>query len=156
MPRDVVDLFLARAAEAPDHPAIVTSTASITYGGLERRGSRIRAGIRETPCAQGAHRLAGLDRCLCLHVRGRLAGGFYTPLNMASPAEKMRRICAQLEPDIVVGHPDMLERLSGAAPGAALLDPAGLGEEQLQEGARSRHALAYVLFTSGSTGEPRA
>ncbi|HEX4294587.1 MAG TPA: AMP-binding protein [Rhizomicrobium sp.] len=155
MPRDVVDLFLARAVEAPDHPAIVTSTASITYGGLERRVRAFAAALAKRSAPKVLIALpASIDAYACMFAAG-LAGGFYTPLNMASPAEKMRRICAQLEPDIVVGHPDMLERLSGAAPGAVSLDPAGLDEEGLLDGAGSRHALAYVLFTSGSTGEPK-
>ena len=152
---DVVDLFLARAAEAPDRPAIVTSTQTITYGGLERR-------VRAFAFAFAKHRAPkifialppSVDAYACMFAAG-LAGGFYTPVNMASPPEKMRRILAQLEPDIMVGAHDTLERLAGAAEQAEKLDPAALDEGVQFDGRGTRHDLAYVFFTSGSTGEPK-
>lgn len=152
---DVVDLFLARAAEAPDRPAIVTSTQTITYGGLERR-------VRAFAFAFARHRAPkifialppSVDAYACMFAAG-LAGGFYTPVNMASPPEKMRRILAQLEPDIMVGARDTLERLAGAAEQAEKLDPAALDEGWQFDGRGARHDLAYVFFTSGSTGEPK-
>jgi D-alanine--poly(phosphoribitol) ligase subunit 1 len=153
MPSDVVDLFLGRAQAAPDATAIVTSAGSLSYGALERRVRAFAAVFAERPSPKVLLALPqSSDAYACMCAAG-LAGGFYTPLNMASPLEKMRRIAAQLEPDLVVGAPQILETL--AVRGARLLDPATLDETRRLEGAGTRHDLAYVLFTSGSTGEPK-
>src|ERR1700684_1527853 len=103
---DVVDLFLARVDETPDAPAIVTSKASIAYGALERRVRALAAVFAQRPSPKVLIALPQSIDAYAAMLASGLAGGFYTPLNMASPAEKMRRIAAQLEPDVVVGAPE--------------------------------------------------
>src|SRR5205085_1591927 len=78
---------------------------------------------------------------------------FYTPINLASPVEKILRIARQLEPNIIVAEPELLEKLKGDR--AAKLDPARLCSTEQFGSTATRHRLAYVLFTSGSTGEPK-
>ena len=153
MPPDVVDLFLERAQVATGAPAIITSAASATYGTLERRVRAFASVFAERFSPKVLIALPpSIDAYACMFAVG-LAGGFYTPLNLASPIEKMRRIQTQLEPDFVVGTRELLDKL--AVPAARQLDPAGLDVTRQLEGAGTRHDLAYVLFTSGSTGEPK-
>ncbi len=123
MPADVVDLFLARAAQAPDRPAIVSMEGSLSYGALERR---VRAFAAEFSKREAPKVLIALppsaDAYACMFAAG-LAGGVYTPLNMAAPAEKMNRIVRQLMPDIIVAAADVLDRLIAAVPDAIQLGP---------------------------------
>jgi D-alanine--poly(phosphoribitol) ligase subunit 1 len=155
MAHDVVDLFLDRAAENPDHPAIVCSTSRVTYRQLEQRVRAYAARFAARPEPKVFIALpASIDAYACILASG-LAGGFHTPVNLASPPEKMRRIVRQLQPDVLVGAPDVLDSLASAAPRAERLDPKELDLARKLDGAGSRHPLAYVFFTSGSTGEPK-
>lgn len=155
MPGDVVDLFLARAAESPERLAIVTSKGSISYGELERRVRAFAAAFGARPAPKILIALPpSIDAYACILASG-LAGGFHTPVNMASPIEKVQRVLRQLQPDVVVGERGMLDRLAGAASDAIRLDPAQLDVTQQLQGPGTRHRVAYVFFTSGSTGDPK-
>ena len=155
MLRDVVDLFLDCAAAKPEHPAIVGGGQSLTYGGLERRvrafahafskfeTPRVLIALPQAPDAYAAIFAAGL------------AGGYHTPLNIAAPIEKLRRIAKLLEPNVIVGERELATALAGAAPAAMVLDPANIDETAQFTGHGCRHSLAYVIFTSGSTGVPK-
>lgn len=155
MPDDVADLFLARAAENPERLAIVTSGGSISYSDLERRVRAFAAafGVRQAPKVLIALP-PSIDAYACILASG-LAGGFHTPVNMASPIEKVQRILRQLQPDFVVGERDTLDILADLASDAIRLDPAQLDLSHQLSGPGRRHRLAYVFFTSGSTGEPK-
>jgi D-alanine--poly(phosphoribitol) ligase subunit 1 len=154
-PTDVVDLFLARARHAPDHPAIVTSRDSISYGALERRVRSFAALFvqRQNPkifIALGP----SVDVYACILASG-LAGGFHTPVSVSSPFSKMASILRQLEADFVIACPGLLEQLREAAPLACAIDPGQIDGSSQLAGRGHRHRLAYVFFTSGSTGAPK-
>jgi D-alanine--poly(phosphoribitol) ligase subunit 1 len=150
---DVIDLFLARAAANPDHPAIVTSDGAATYQQLELRVRVLAALFAKHSEPRVLIALPpSIDAYACMLASG-LAGGFYTPINLASPVDKIFRIARQLEPTIVVAKPELLAKLKGYR--AVMVDPVRLCTTAHFDGATTRHRLAYVLFTSGSTGEPK-
>jgi D-alanine--poly(phosphoribitol) ligase subunit 1 len=152
---DVVDRFLSCAAAQPDAPAVVARGRALSYAALERRVRCFAA------------RLAGLDepRVLIALPQGAdayaamlaagLAGGYYTPLNLAAPFEKLRRIAAQLQPNAIIGGVEIAAALAVEAPQAILIDPRGVSDAERLSGRGRRHELAYVIFTSGSTGMPK-
>jgi D-alanine--poly(phosphoribitol) ligase subunit 1 len=155
MTADVVDLFLACASRSPDHPAVVASSGLATYRDLERRVRAFAARFAERPEPRVLVALPpSVDAYACILAAG-LAGGFHTPLNMASPPEKMRRIARQLRPDFIVAEPALLGALAEAAEGADGFSPRQLDTDRQLPGSGRRHALAYVFFTSGSTGDPK-
>lgn len=151
---DTIDAFLAAAAAHPQRPAIVEGKSVTTYAMLEAR-VRSLAGLfaqRDAPrvliaLPQGPDAYAAI-------LATALAGGFHTPLNMAAPVAKLARIAGLLAPDFVVGGGAALGELQGAAPAAKIVDPQDVDAPPL-EGRGARHRLAYVLFTSGSTGLPK-
>ncbi len=150
---DVVDRFLLMARTQPMHPAVVTPGATLSYGGLERRVRLLAAQFARVaaPCVlvalpQGADAYAAM-------LAAGLAGGHYTPLNVAAPAAKLRRVAELLRPDFIVGHPEMTAAL--AVEGAACIDPERLAPLAPFEGSGRRHEQAYTIFTSGSTGTPK-
>ena len=60
-----------------------------------------------------------------------------------------------MQPDFIVGDAAIVAALRAAAPQAIAVDPAHLDPIALFAGRGTRHRLAYVLFTSGSTGLPK-
>lgn len=152
---DVVDLFLARAAEAPEHLAIVTANEAISYREFELRVRTFAARLATRRAPKVLVALPpSVDVYACIFAAG-LAGGFHTPVQPTSPTSKMARILRHFEPDFVIARTELLNRLREFAPTAQCIDPAELDASFQLSGNGTRHRLAYVFFTSGSTGEPK-
>ena len=164
-------LFEHRAQRAPDAVAAVCGDRAMTYGALNAAANRLArgllaAGLRaEDRVALWAER--GLD-FLAAMIATWKAGGAYLPLDPRQPARRLAhlvrtggarlvlasRACHGLAAAALAAAGDPgpppppvlpLARLLAAERSAADL-PAGPLAEQ----------LAYVLFTSGSTGAPKA
>jgi len=152
---DVIDRFLRCAATYRDHPAIVSEGTPTSYRDLLRRarafaaafsgrdGPRVLIGLPQVPDAYAAILGAGL------------AGGYHTPLNLSAPREKLRKIASVLDPNVIVASGDLGRDLHAQAPGAMLIDPLEIGDSEPFDGDGRRHRIAYILFTSGSTGVPK-
>lgn len=152
---DVIDLFLACASASPDHPAIVVDGHSLSYGELERRARVFAARFAGHPAPRVLIGLPQVADAYAAIFGTALAGGFHTPLNLAAPLAKLQRIARLLQPDFIVAAPELAASLGDMAPSALLVDPASVPDAGLFAGHRGRHHLAYVMFTSGSTGDPK-
>ncbi|UIJ60638.1 amino acid adenylation domain-containing protein [Amycolatopsis acidiphila] len=131
------DGFFERARQQPDAPALVWSSGELSYGELADRALRIAASLEVSPGDTVGVRLPkGPDQIAA--VLGVLAvGAAYVPIGVDQPevrAERIRRIA---------GLRTVLS--SAEATAEPLAEPVRVAEE----------SVAYVLFTSGSTGEPK-
>lgn len=161
MTRNVLDYLETAAAAAPDVIAFESPETNITYSALRRRAKAIGSYIASRYPAQspvllmmdkGPEAVAAMLGCV-------YAGCFYTPVDSTMPLPRLERIVRRLQPACVLCE----TKLSRCIPSLAC--PAHLTEEiedtveaALLEGRRQAHIdndLLYVLFTSGSTGEPK-
>ena len=147
--RCVHDIVAAHAGAAPNSPALVHDGGTVTYGELDTWAGSIghhlvTIGVRRGDIV-GVH----LDRgpALIAALLGVLkAGAAYTLLDTAFPAERLRSVLDRAGARVVVG---------AGLPGVRLVDPAAVPAAPAPAVPVSADDPAVVMFTSGSTGEPK-
>lgn len=161
-PVTLSELFGAQVARTPGATAVVCGTQELTYAELDRRVNRlarylIARGVGpETTVGLPIRRSVDLLVAMYAVVR---AGGAYLPIDPDQPAARTaavlrsaRTVFALAVDDVTLPPGTPVIRLDTRA-------PAEFGDAPLTEDARRAPLLpgnlAYVLFTSGSTGEPK-
>lgn len=155
-------LFEAQAAMRPDAVAVVDAKGSLSYGELDARSDRLaRALIVAGP---GSPRRVGvcLERGPDLVVAMLAvlkAGAAYLPLDPELPGERLRAMLADASVALVVATERLLPRMPAGGFRVLCMDrDAPLVDAQPErspgtiDGAED---VAYVMYTSGSTGAPK-
>ncbi|MFF8506551.1 amino acid adenylation domain-containing protein [Streptomyces sp. NPDC015492] len=160
------DAVLARAAETPDAPAVVTGSLTLTYGDLERRSAEVGRRLRDRGAGPGDLVAIVMDKGWeqVVAALGILrAGAAYVPIDARVPAERLHvlldsagisQVVTQPWVDEVADWPRDVARtvVRVDEPDAAA---GGGGADPLGPSGAAPTDLAYVIFTSGSTGLPK-
>jgi amino acid adenylation domain-containing protein len=131
--------FLRQATRRPDAPALVAPGRTMTYGELESASRSVACWLRDQGIARGdvvpVVMAKGWEQVVA--VLGVLrAGAAYCPVDAGLPAERIRALVEQCAARVVIDRPRASDGQLPAIPG----DPTD---------------LAYVIHTSGSTGQPK-
>ncbi|MER5596516.1 non-ribosomal peptide synthetase [Streptomyces sp. NPDC002265] len=160
--RRVHELFEERVALHPDAIAAVEGDRQWTYRELDSRANRIGRALLARGLRREGVVAVVMERDLewMAAVLGVLkAGGVYLPVEPHFPAERIAAVLSRAGCELVVGERGSTDTLDRAAVDARTVlvdtvwaevhDDSALGVE-VEAG-----QLAYIYFTSGSTGEPK-
>ncbi|MBX7266433.1 amino acid adenylation domain-containing protein [Micromonospora sp. Llam7] len=155
----VAELVAAQVARTPDATAVVCGSTTLSYRELDVRASRLAALLRERGVGPDVLVAVALPRSVDLVVTllGVLkAGGAYLPVDPAYPAGRVALLIESARPALVVTDAATAAVGPGALPVLRLDDLRldGPARELPDVGVGPDH-LAYVMFTSGSTGVPK-
>nr|ASV47084.1 non-ribosomal peptide synthetase [uncultured bacterium] len=152
-PRPVTELITARAAEDPEHPAVVHAGRTVGYGALRDAALRLAghlAGLGagpERPVAVALPR--GIDAVVAV-LAVLYAGAPYLPVDPDGPASRTAGLLADADPALVVTTP----AYAALAVGRRRVNPVAAGEPSAVLPMPAPEQAAYVIYTSGSTGTP--
>ncbi|WP_199881765.1 AMP-binding protein [Streptomyces sp. CB03911] len=155
-------LFEAHARRAPAAVAVRFGDQRLTYGELDARANRLARHLLAAGLAPGGLAAVSMGRgpdILVALLAVLKAGGAYLPLEPGSPDPLLRRILAEAAPAVVVTHESHRVRLADATAGAVVCLDSAAGAIAARSAeplpATNGAGLACVVFTSGSTGDPK-
>jgi amino acid adenylation domain-containing protein len=174
--------YVTRQAERRgDAIAIAMGDERVTYAELEGATNQLARMLVEAGCSPGDRVALFLPKspAAILGMLGVLkAGGAYVPIDLGSPAARVAKVVRAAEPQLCLAshHAAVLLDELHAASAQALPTIVSLDEEPVEGRryrssltsrerktyseeplgiARSSSDLAHILFTSGSTGDPK-
>lgn len=141
---NLASLLLRTAEESPDAPALLGTSAAVSFGELAERSALLAGRLADDGVGPG-DRVAlvlGNDDAFVVGYLGVLSvGAVAVPLNPASPAPELDRELAAVSPSAVLRDRS---------------DTDGSGHTPRASVERADSDLAALLFTSGTAGAPRA
>jgi amino acid adenylation domain-containing protein len=163
-PADPVhELFEQRASEAPGRLAVTGPDGdALTYAELNERANRLAHHLRDRGVARGVTAGLCMERgdAMLVALLGILkAGGAYVPLNPEHPPARIREQLEQAGSALLVTHDHLLGALGSMA--ETVVCPERDADVLAGcSGSNPDHVagpddLAYVMYTSGSTGVPK-
>jgi amino acid adenylation domain-containing protein len=159
-------LFEAQVDRTPDAVALTASGVpgmALTYRELDLRANRLARRLRyldigpDVPVGLLTERSPEMVVGILAVLK---AGGAYVPLDPEQPPARLVRVLAEVRPPVVLVQDGCGALLPAGTPRLALNAMLSEAEESgerpgLAASGVSAANLAYVLYTSGSTGEPK-
>jgi amino acid adenylation domain-containing protein/non-ribosomal peptide synthase protein (TIGR01720 family) len=152
-------LFAAQAARTPDAVAVVCGDEELTYAQLGAAAGRIGARLLQLglPAESRIAVVAERSPALIAALLGTLqAGCAYLPLDPELPEERLAFLLADAGVAVVLGERRVLAGLPrGEGPRVLAVEEDAAAAGPASWPAVAADQLAYVLYTSGSTGAPK-
>ncbi|MCF0168521.1 MAG: amino acid adenylation domain-containing protein, partial [Bacteroidales bacterium] len=160
----MVDLLRQQAAATPDAIAVVYQDKRLTYKELDNITDCLA--VRLQGCGVGPEEIVGvmIERSELMSIYPLAiakAGGAYMPLDPSFPDERLMYMCRKAGVRLILSEKGLVEKampsFDGLVIDSSVLDtlPEVSGEDLKQIVKVSPGNAFVVLYTSGSTGEPK-
>lgn len=157
--RIVTDYLIETTTKYPDKIAFADSNRAVTFSELYSEALK----VSESLAKRGEKRAVAVYmeksvECVISFLGIALSGNFYTPIDPKMPRNRIKRILQTLQPDTVIVKDSQL--LDGLDVSFLIYDDMqkkSVDEARILEINKSiiDTDILYVLFTSGSTGNPK-
>jgi amino acid adenylation domain-containing protein len=155
-------LFTAAARQRPDATAVTSGRQQLSYGALDRRANQLARHLRRFAIGHETTVAICAERSLELVVAALAvlkAGAAYVALDPAYPVERLALLLAASGASLALTQDHLVGRLPRQGPRLLCLDRQATQIAAEAEGdlgtAVDPDQLAYVAYTSGSTGVPK-
>ncbi len=150
------ELFERQVAATPDAVAVVSGPVSLTYGDLNARVNRLARELARR--GVGPESLVGLamprTADLVVAMLGILkAGAGYLPIDPRYPSARLEFILAEARPQLIVTDAEAAKVLPDNGIPQLFLDGVEDGAAEISRPLPGH--VAFVMYTSGSTGNPK-
>ncbi|BCY09069.1 non-ribosomal peptide synthetase [Actinoplanes sp. L3-i22] len=152
---DVATLIGRQAAQRPDTTAVIAGNSRLSYAGLEAASAALAARLAvppESPIAVCTRRTPNLVVAMLAVLR---AGAACVPVDPGYPGERITRMLAGSGCRLALTDADSRERLPAGVETIDVSTPAAPVTGGVAPAAVAADALALILHTSGSTGQPK-
>jgi amino acid adenylation domain-containing protein len=155
-------LFEAQVERTPDAVALAFEEQLISYVELNRRANQLAHGLQESgvrPEVRVGICLTRSPELIIALLATLKAGGAYVPLDPSYPQERLAFMIEESQIQLLLTRQALIQRLAPHRVQIVCLESAwqtiSQGEEDNPVGQVCSDNLAYVLYTSGSTGCPK-
>ncbi|MGW2965276.1 AMP-binding protein, partial [Streptomyces sp. NPDC001220] len=153
----VLQRFEEQAARVPGAPAVTLGAETLTYAELDARANRLAHALRARGVGAETRVAVQLDRgpaLIATLLAVWKAGGAYVPVDPAYPAERVASLVETSGARLAVTAEAYADRFRGVTVLLADEDVSALPATAPVR-PDDPDGLAYVVFTSGSTGVPK-
>ena len=169
---NIVSNLSATAKNYPNSIAISSGKSEITYHSFVEAASRLATALHPLLKSKRVGILGSRSIGAYIGIAGACwAGATYVPLNLKWPAERLIKLMGELEldaiivdangaklltPEVLQAAPKAIFRTADAADVDGSINLDDLKQNSLPEPvSRSETETGYIVFTSGTTGEPK-
>ncbi|MGY3885640.1 amonabactin biosynthesis non-ribosomal peptide synthetase AmoF [Aeromonas aquatica] len=155
--RPVLDALCHFAAQTPHKIALIQGESRFSYEALLARSEQMASALQAAGVQPGDRvgvMLARSPQAIFAQLAVLLAGAVYVPLDPEQPLERQGHILRLGEVKTLITQAEYRHKLASLFEGRTLLAGDLVSENRLCQ-PTSGAAVAYLMFTSGSTGLPK-
>jgi amino acid adenylation domain-containing protein len=157
--KTLVELFEERVRQTPEKTAVVDGSKQKNFRELNDMANTIAFYLQQKGIQRESRVGLMMGKCIEM-VAGTLgivkAGGIYIPINPNYPRERINYMLSDCQATLVLTQADLFSRLPPGVEGVDLNEIVTLKNESrpITPGNQAND-LAYIMYTSGSTGGPK-
>ena len=153
------ELFERQAQKTPDATAVVDAQTTLTYGELNRRADALAAHLQKAGVVPDAAVGVYMERCaeyVVAILAAMKAGGAYVPLELAYPASQLEDVLSDCAPIVTLTKEAHAGRLPDWQRGFRMdVEEPEAADETSEPPSVDREHLAFIPYSSGTTGKPK-